>query len=105
MNLSAEAGNQVQISDYIKMSRLSLSTDLILREIDDFETGECGGGGGEKNDLVSQWKNSEAVVRKKRTPREKQPASNTSVDFLNRKDGVTLSRRREVLCLDKKKRK
>lgn len=96
----SEAGNKVQISNYIKMSRLSLSTDPILREIADVEGGE-----GEKDDLVSRWKNSENPARKKRKLREQQPPPCTSIDFLNRRDGVTLSRRRDVLCLDKKRRK
>lgn len=47
------------------MKKLSLSTDLILNEIEDPEKEA------EKADIVSKWKNHDQIVRKKRTPRKK----------------------------------
>jgi hypothetical protein len=61
----------MQIANYIKINKASLSTDLLLREIDDFDREDDGG----KCDLVSKWKNNDKLPLKIRKPRIKKPTS------------------------------
>ncbi len=58
------------------MNKQWLSNDLVLRQLTEVDEGE-----GDKADLVAKWKNE--VAPKKRKQREKKPAENISIDFLD----------------------
>jgi hypothetical protein len=97
-NAEKEGANCVQISSYIKMNKQWLSNDLVLRQLTEVDEGE----GEEKADLVAKWKNK--APPKKRIKREKKPIEEVSIDFLDTSDGVKVSKKYEVLNIDKKAR-
>ena len=78
------------------MNKKWYSNDFVLQQLTEADEAE-----GEKADLVEKWKNNQL---KKRKPREKKPIVEVCIDFLDRSDGVRVSRKDEIFNASKKEK-